>query len=224
MATGSNDTLRAELRNLKVLQGPFQESKFEAFPPTPHEAFRIWLREAIEAGVKEPHAMTLSTTDEQGWPDARVLILKNVDERGWHFAIKSDSPKGCQLRSNEHVALTFYWPQQGRQIRLRGKAIELSNHECSRDFADRPLSSKIGALGSRQSQVLGSEGELLDSIEDARQRLEREPDIILPGWKVYAVDPFVVEYWQGASSRLHQRLQYKLARDTSAWEKNILWP
>lgn len=90
----SDDSFRIELRNTKVLEGPFPDLDFNTFPETPHDAFKLWFHEAVSAGVKEPHAMTLSTVDESGYPDARVLILKNVDARGWHFAVKADSPKG----------------------------------------------------------------------------------------------------------------------------------
>ncbi|KAI8719463.1 Pyridoxamine 5 -phosphate oxidase [Fusarium sp. LHS14.1] len=138
MNTDENNTLRNQLRHLKVLEGPLSKCDFEAFPNTPQAAFELWMQEAIEARVKEPHAMTLSTVDDQGWPDARVLILKNVDTRGWHFAIKGNSPKGKQLVTNPYASLTFYWPEQGRQVRIRGRAVQLPEEECRQDFLDRP--------------------------------------------------------------------------------------
>ncbi|KAE8381308.1 hypothetical protein BDV26DRAFT_278882 [Aspergillus bertholletiae] len=145
------DDIRTQLRSLPVLEGPFAAVDFDTFPSTPQDAFRRWLDEAIEAGVKEPHAMTLATVDEHGYPDARVLILKNIDDRGWHFAVKADSPKAQQLETNGYAALTFYWPQVGRQIRLRGLARQLSDAECREDFAERPLKSRNGPhrLGKR---------------------------------------------------------------------------
>ncbi|KAE8312624.1 hypothetical protein BDV41DRAFT_564991 [Aspergillus transmontanensis] len=152
------DNIRTQLRNLPVLEGPFAEVNFANFPDTPQDAFRMWLDEAIKAGVKEPHAMTLATVDEQGYPDARVLILKNVDERGWHFAVKADSPKAQQLEANGCAALTFYWPQVGRQIRVRGTAIQLPDAECREDFAERPFKSKLNAphrLGKRTASGSG---------------------------------------------------------------------
>ncbi|KAB8275875.1 hypothetical protein BDV30DRAFT_224653 [Aspergillus minisclerotigenes] len=151
------DNIRTQLRNLPVLEGPFAEVNFANFPDTPQDAFRMWLDEAIRAGVKEPHAMTLATVDEQGYPDARVLILKNIDERGWHFAVKADSPKAQQLEANGYAALTFYWPQVGRQIRVRGTAIQLPDAECREDFAERPFKSKNAPhrLGKRTASGSG---------------------------------------------------------------------
>jgi hypothetical protein len=87
------------LRGLPSLKGPFRPLDLDSLPQTPHEAFHNWLQDAINDDVKEAHAMTLSTVDEFGSPDARVLILKNLDHRGWHFAIKADSPKGRQINN-----------------------------------------------------------------------------------------------------------------------------
>ncbi|KAK7423728.1 hypothetical protein QQX98_000918 [Neonectria punicea] len=220
----SADSLRAKLRHLSVLKGSVQDPNLDGLPDTPHEAFEIWLDKAIAEGVTEPHAMTLSTVDEKGWPDARVLILKNVDSRGWHFAIKADSPKGHQIAANQHAALTFYWPQQARQIRLRGKAVQLPEAECIQDFTARPLGSKISAVASKQSQVMNSPDELAQSLEESRSLLEGSANHIMLGWKVYAVAPDVVEFWQGKADRLHERLQY--VRDVSerGWERHHLWP
>jgi pyridoxamine 5'-phosphate oxidase len=224
MSVSEHGTIRSELRNLKVLEGPAEKCDFSTFPPAPDEAFRKWLKEAIEAGVKEPHAMTLSTVDEDGCPDARILILKNVDARGWHFAIKGNSLKGVQLASNPNAALTFYWPDQGRQIRIRGKAVALPDNECEQDFADRPLSSKIAALGSKQSQVLQDVNEIEMNMESARREFEDNAHMVLPDWKVYAVLPRSVEFWQGSKDRLHQRLQYRRDSAGQRWEKLLLWP
>ncbi|KAF4943261.1 hypothetical protein FSARC_14975 [Fusarium sarcochroum] len=224
MSISQNDTLRSQLRNLKVLEGPLETCNFDSFPATPQEAFSKWLQEAIAAGVKEPHALTLSTVDEHGWPDARVLILKNVDHRGWHFAVKGNSPKGRQLQGNAYAALTFHWPEQGRQVRIRGKATKLPEDECKRDFSERPLSSKIAALSSKQSQVLGNADQVQNAMVAARHTLEDDRDFILLDWKVYALDPTLVEFWQGADDRLHQRIQYTIQSTGEEWEKDLLWP
>lgn len=220
----TTDSLRAKLRHLSVLKGSVQDANLDALPDTPHAAFKVWLDKAIAEGVAEPHAMTLSTVDDKGWPDARVLILKNVDSRGWHFAIKADSPKGQQISTNQRVALTFYWPQQARQVRLRGQAVQLPEAECIQDFTARPLGSKVSAVASKQSQVMKSPEELARSLVEAQSMLEASPDHIMLGWKVYAVAPDVVEFWQGKADRLHERLQYVRHVGEVGWEKQHLWP
>ncbi len=170
--------------------------------------------------------MTLSTTDESGRPDARVLLLKNIDERGFHFAATAASAKGHQLAQNPDVALTFYWPQLGRQVRLRGYAERLSDPECADDFLARPEGSKTSAIASRQSQVLDEPGELLERLEEARELLKKSPEYVARDWSVYAVAPRIVEFWQGATDRVHRRLEYVLDRSTSdgSWIKRTLWP
>lgn len=222
--TNTDNSSKDQLRSLPSLKGPFRDVDMGDMPDTPRAAFRIWLEEAIAEGIKEPHAMTLSTVDEQGWPDARILILKNVDERGWHFAIKADSPKGRQIAGSGHVALTFYWPQLGRQIRLRGEAIELPSEECAEDFLGRPIGSKVSALASKQSQILDTPDEFKRRLGKAQAFLATNPEHIAPAWRVYAVAPSAVEFWQGATDRLHKRLRYVRSATGENWDKQSLWP
>ncbi|RJE24099.1 hypothetical protein PHISCL_03534, partial [Aspergillus sclerotialis] len=161
----ANDTtMRTLLRNLPVLSGPFPAFQLTptASPATPQETFKTWLSDSITANIKEPHAMTVSTVDSSGYPDARVLILKDVDSRGWHFAVKATSPKGRQLATNPSVALTFYWAEMGRQVRIRGKARVLSEEECRADFEARPVESRVSAVASQQSEILRSREELVE--------------------------------------------------------------
>jgi pyridoxamine 5'-phosphate oxidase len=168
--------------------------------------------------------MTLSTVDEFGCPDARVLILKNLDHRGWHFAIKADSPKGRQINNNPAVALTFYWAQLGRQIRIRGEAKELSASECAADFLERPIGSKVTALASRQSEILTDMTALEQELQKAKEKIEEQPDYVAPAWTVLVVAPKTVEFWQGATDRMHQRLRYSISDKDSTWSRDVLYP
>lgn len=212
------------LRQIPALSGPLPDDDLAALPRCPQEAFRLWFTDALNAGIREPHAMTLSTVDENGWPDARVLILKNLDERGWHFAIKASSPKGRQIATNSQVALTFYWPAMGRQIRMRGPALALLAKESARDFLDRPPGSRAAAMASLQSEVLSDDESLDLGLAGAQAFLEANPDHVETGWRVYAVAPRVVEFWQGASDRNHKRLRYTLAQAGNHWQTARLWP
>jgi pyridoxamine 5'-phosphate oxidase len=168
--------------------------------------------------------MTLSTVDEYGCPDARVLILKNLDHRGWHFAIKAESPKGRQINNNPAVALTFYWSQLGRQIRIRGEASELSASECAADFLERPIGSKVTALASQQSEILADMIVLEQNLQEAKGKIESEPEYVAPAWKVFAVAPKSVEFWQGATDRMHQRLRYTISDEDGRWSRDVLHP
>lgn len=212
------------LRGLPSLKGPFRDCDLTQLPDTPHAAFELWLQDAIDQGVKEPHAMTLSTVDADGAPDARVLILKNVDHRGWHFAIKGDSPKGVQIGASPNVALTFYWPALGRQIRIRGRANELPRSESADDFLGRPVGSRVTAIASVQSGVMLDKAEFDERINKARSLLEDDPAHVSPAWRVFAVAPQTVEFWQGATDRLHQRLRFEVHADDGIWARNALYP
>ena len=214
--------MKDELRLLKSLAGPFPAFDTDLAPDEPRELFSDWLRDAIEAGVKEPHAMVLSTIDENGTPDARVLILKNLDHRGWHFATTGNGPKGRQIALNPSVALTFYWPVLGRQVRLRGMALQAEVHECDADFRARAPGAKAVALVERQSEVLGSRQELENDLAQQHCRLLEEPDLVAPSWALFIVMPHDVEFWQGDSERRHHRLRYK--REKTGWIREQLWP
>src|SRR5258708_6682939 len=115
--------VRELLRAIPVVAGNLPGFDPEAAPGDPVPLFVQWLATAIGGQVPEPHAMTLSTVDQQGRPSSRVLVCRDLDAAGsWYFASSAASRKGRELRANPHAALTFYWPQQGRQIRLGGTA------------------------------------------------------------------------------------------------------
>ena len=214
--------IRELLRGIKSLSGPYQPFDTKRAPLAPEVLFIDWLQIAIQAGIREPHAMTLSTVDVDGKPDARVLILKNIDEHGWHFAITRSSPKGRQIAHTSEVALTFYWPALGRQIRVRGTAQDMGPQIQAADFLARPIGSRAAALLGRQSDVLASNLELEGGLLEQLKRLVEDPQLVSPQWAVYAVRPDTIEFWQGHEQRRHTRLRYR--RNGSAWTTEHLWP
>lgn len=210
------------LRGLKSLPGPYKPFDTKRTPNDPKALFLEWLQVAVEEGIREPHSMTLSTVDADGHPDARVLILKNIDRHGWHFAMTRNSPKGRQISNSPFVALTFYWPALGRQVRVRGSAHDMGEQARSEDFLARPPGSRAAALLGRQSDVLASEVELEEGLFKQMERLEGNPNLVSQQWAVYAVRPDTVEFWQGHEQRRHIRLRYQ--RNGSAWTIERLWP
>ena len=215
-------TPRGILRQLPSIPDPAWPLSAEAAPGTPQALFWQWLQFAVESGVPEPHAMTLSTVGADGAPDARVLILKDLDARGWHFSTDAASPKGRQIAAQPRVALTFYWPRLGRQIRIRGTAVALDAAVGQADFRARSLAARATALIGRQSQPLAALAELDDRVATMRRCLEVAPDIYAPCWSVYAVAPQSVEFWQGDRDRRHLRLSYTQQPD--GWRREMLWP
>src|SRR3981081_4503344 len=143
-------TIRELLRAIPVFAGNLPGFDPEAAPGDPVPLFVQWLAAAVGGRVPEPHAMTLSTVDQQGRPSSRVLVCRDVDAAGsWYFASTAASRKGRELRDNPHAALTFYWPQQGRQIRLRGTAAPAGAERSAADFLARSPQARAESLTGR---------------------------------------------------------------------------
>jgi pyridoxamine 5'-phosphate oxidase len=216
------DGTRKVIRQSKTLKGPFPGFNISAVPELPYQLFLEWFQVAIDNGVHEPHAMTLSTTDENGDPDARVLIIKDVDENGWYFASSSLSEKGKQLEINPNAAMTFYWSPIGRQIRIRGQAIKLDKKMSAEDFLNRGTVARAIALLGKQSLILKGEHEFEEALARQLEILEQDLTIVYPSWTLYRLAPKEVEFWQANQNRKHKRLKYML--DGDKWIKNLLWP
>ncbi len=215
-------SIKVVLRNLEVLNGSFDNFNPNDVPETPHELFLEWLKMAIHQKVLEPHAMTLSTVDAQGQPDARVLILKNVDQNGWYFATSSESQKGIQLTQESNVALNFYWLQLGKQIRIRGGAVRMEEEISKADFLDRNETARAGALIGKQSKPLLNSKELDNALAQKLKVVKENPKLVYPAWELYCVFAYEVEFWQGRVDRKHTRLKYRL--ENTQWIKELLWP
>ena len=219
---GAASSTRMLLRNLPTLNGTPPPFDPERTSDEPWQLYLVWLRLAIAAGVNEPHAMVLSTVDAGGRPDARTLILKDVDERGWAFASSARSVKGQQLTASPVAALTSYWPVLGRQVRLRGPVVEASPEESAADFRERAAHARAQSLLARQSEPLGSSADIDMVLADAIRRVEQDPSMVAPHWRVYRLVAEEAEFWQGAPDRRHIRLKY-VHRD-GGWTKSLLWP
>ncbi|WP_254871238.1 pyridoxal 5'-phosphate synthase [Bacillus sp. Marseille-Q1617] len=210
------------IRNLKTLTGPFPYFNVNDAPQSPHELFLDWFQLAVDKGIPEPHSMTLSTIDNFGFPDARILILKDVDEKGWYFASSSQSEKGKQIEAHPYVALTFYWPLIGRQVRIRGKAMKMDEEQNSKDFLSRGTVARAIALLGKQSAILNDQQEFEEALSKQIQQMKLDPDQVDPHWTLYRVEANSVEFWQADEDRKHIRLRYELERET--WLKDRLYP
>ncbi|MBO1582864.1 pyridoxal 5'-phosphate synthase [Bacillus sp. XF8] len=211
------------LRRLKSLSGPFIPFDLKQLPEKPGALFLQWLNLAIENEVKEPHAMTLSTVDVNGYPDARVLILKDVIGDVFYFASGSEDRKGQQLQRNPNVALTFYWPKLGRQVRLRGTVVDMGKEAGSADFLRRSMEAPAVALTVLQSQKLENVNDLEHALAVQKERIKRNPQIVSPDWTLYAVNVREAEFWQGDVYRKHVRIHYNLCEE-GQWRHHLLWP
>ncbi|QKT06795.1 pyridoxamine 5'-phosphate oxidase [Gordonia sp. X0973] len=218
----SDDGGRELLRSLPVLRGEAPGFDPDDVPADPVSLFAQWLCAAVDAGVPEPHAMTLSTVGPDGEPHARVLIVKAVDDEGWHFAVNAKSQKGVDLAGDPRAALTFYWPELVRQVRVLGRATDRGAAASAADFLARPSSSRSMAITARQSQPFDDPAELDLAIAEASDRVAADPDFVFADWVSYALRPDSVEFWEGAPDRRHVRLLYRRAGD--GWDRSRLWP
>ena len=142
-----SESFRDKLRALPDFPADLPSFDPETAPADPAGLFRQWLDEALAAGVLQPHACSLATADSTGQPSSRMLILKDLDDDGWHFATARTSRKGKELSLNPQAALNFFWPEQGRQVRVAGTVVELSAEASAADWDARP-----GADGSTNAQ------------------------------------------------------------------------
>lgn len=209
----------ADLRREYAMAG-LTEAEADA---DPIRQFAHWFQQALAAGVMDPNAMTLATCTPDSWPSARVVLLKGYDERGFTFFTNYQSRKGRELAANPHAALTFYWPEVSRQIRIEGTAGRVSAEESDLYFASRPLDSRLGAWASEQSEVLGSREELEARFRQMQERFADGPVPRPPHWGGYRLAPELIEFWQGRPFRLHDRLGYTRQPD-GTWKRERLAP
>ena len=219
------EAFRTFLRTQRVWDTELPAFDPATAPAEPLPLFHRWFIEAVTAGQAEPHTMTLATADERGRPDVRTLMLHDADERGWHFASHATSRKGRQLAARPDGALGFYWPSQGRAVRLRGRVLTGSPEESSAGLHARSTGALASALVGRQSDVLGSEEELARASRAAWERARDEPDAEAATWTAYVLVPDEVEFFQGDAHRRHVRLRYRREEGARpSWVRELLWP
>lgn len=196
----------------------------EDLAPDPLEQFHRWLRKArARGGTEFPEAMSLATVGEDGMPQSRIVLLKAADERGFAFYTNLRSEKGRALDRHPFASLCFYWDALWRQVRVQGPARPIPDEEADAYFASRPRPSQIGAWASEQSRVLASRKVLDRRFREMEARFTGGEVPRPPQWGGYRVEPRRYEFWQGRTSRLHDRFRYR-REDGGAWVVERLNP
>ncbi len=181
----------------------------------PIDQFSKWWDEALISKIDEVNAMTLSTVTLQGRPSARIVLLKGFDQNGFVFFTNYESEKGQQLIQYPFASLVFFWKELERQVRIEGTCEKVSAGESDEYFHSRPPGSQLGAWASPQSQVIKDRQVLERNIEQLELRYPVGAIPRPPHWGGFRVNPDKVEFWQGRSSRLHDRILYE--KNGTAW-------
>ena len=215
--------LRELLRSQRVFPDGMPEFDPGAAPDDPVTLFLRWLEAAIRDAVPAPHAMTLATADDQGRPSSRVLICKDVDGEGrWYFASGAASGKGRDLAVNPHAAVSFWWPQQGRQIRIRGAVVPAGQQASAADFLGP--AARLPGRGAHRAPVRAARrpGRTRPRHQGGPGQGRADPGLVTPDWTLYVLAAEEAEFWQGDLDRRHVRLRYR--RAGGGCDRQLLWP
>jgi pyridoxamine 5'-phosphate oxidase len=193
------------------------------FPSDPFAAFAGWFDDAVARGVPEPDAVCVSTVDADGVVSSRMVLLKSWDARGFVFATNGRSRKASDLAATGRAALTFRWALAERQVNVVGTARRVSRAESDEIFAARPRGAQLAAWTSRQSSVVADRAALDAEFDAVSARFEAcNPVPRPPHWGGWRVAPETVEFWQGRTNRMHDRLRYR--RSGRRWVLERLAP
>jgi pyridoxamine 5'-phosphate oxidase len=190
----------------------------------PMKQFEKWFNEAVTAQVPEPNAMNLATVNEHGRPASRIVLLKGIEDyRFFVFYTNYQSEKGRELEKNPACALTFFWPELERQVRIEGVADRVEASQSELYFQSRPRASQIGAWSSPQSSIIESRDILEERYREMEKKFDGRDSIPKPHqWGGFKVEPLLLEFWQGRPSRLHDRIQY--TKVDGVWKTHRLAP
>jgi pyridoxamine 5'-phosphate oxidase len=189
----------------------------------PIEQFNTWFKEVLRSEVPEPNAMCLATVGADNRPSNRIVLLKGVENNQFVFFTNYQSHKGKELEANPFCALTFFWPELERQVRIEGSVTRVEDYRSEAYFQSRPLGSQIGAWSSPQSSVIDNREILEERVQQISKRFEGSTKLPKPKqWGGFQVSPFMIEFWQGRPSRLHDRIAFTLVDGT--WSRHRLAP
>ena len=210
-----------EIKNLRVdYSGDLINIK--KLKNNPIKQFEIWFKKAKKENIIEPNAMILSTISKNNLLNSRTVLLKNITDKGFVFFTNYESRKANDIMHNNNVSVVFLWKKIERQVVIKGKAIKITKRDSKKYFDSRPEKSKIAAWVSKQSKELHNSSDLIKRFKNFENKFKNKlipyPDF----WGGYIIHPNSIEFWQGRSSRMHDRILYK--KEKNKWNINRLYP
>ncbi|MFZ1572895.1 MAG: pyridoxamine 5'-phosphate oxidase [Chlorobiota bacterium] len=187
----------------------------------PYNLFDDWFNEASKV-IEEPNSMSIATVNKEGKPSLRIVLLKEFNEHGFVFYTNLESKKSLDIKENPYVAICFFWKIIGKQVRIEGNVIPVSNEEADEYFATRPRLSQVGAWASKQSRFLSSREELLQMVNEIEKKYEGKTIPRPPHWSGWRVIPSKIEFWKEGEGRLHTRRIFDL--ENNIWNEKLLFP
>ena len=190
----------------------------------PFDLFEKWYVEAKKKEINDPNALALATADKKAIPSVRMVLLKGFDKNGFVFYTNLNSQKGNELKENPKASMCFHWKSLLRQIRVSGTLKQVDNKTANNYFNSRSYESRIGAWASKQSNILNSRDELLNSLKNFKKKYNDKDNVPRPDhWSGWNLKPSSIEFWLDGDSRIHERLKYTLDENNN-WIKNLLNP
>ena len=190
----------------------------------PIQLFKIWMDRAKKSEPNDPNAVALATSDKNNLPSVRMVLLKDFNNDGFVFYTNLNSQKGNELKTNPKAAMCFHWKSLLRQIRISGDISLVSDEVADKYYNSRGYESRIGAWASKQSKVLTSRIELINSIEKYKKKYNNQTKVPRPNhWSGWNLSPSNIEFWLDGDSRIHERLKYT-KDENGNWIKSLLSP
>ena len=189
----------------------------------PIELFKLWMDDAKKSEPNDPNAVSLATSNNN-FPSVRMVLLKDFSQNGFIFYTNLNSQKGNELKENPKAAMCFHWKSLLRQIRINGVVTQVADDVADKYYNSRSYESRIGAWASKQSKELTSRDQLIDSINEYKDKYNDENNVPRPShWSGWILSPQSIEFWLDGDGRIHERLKYVKDRN-SQWIKSLLSP
>jgi|TARA_Y100000389_G_scaffold10138_1_gene9469 pyridoxamine 5'-phosphate oxidase len=190
----------------------------------PIQLFKVWMDEAKKMEPNDPNALSLATSNKNNFPSVRMVLLKDFSQNGFVFYTNLNSQKGNDLRENPKAAMCFHWKSLLRQVRINGRVTQVADEDADQYFNSRAYVSRIGAWASNQSEELTNRSQLINSIQEYKNKYSDEKKVPRPShWSGWNLSPLSIEFWLDGDNRIHERLKY-IKNSSGQWNKSLLSP